>query len=76
MESQGSNAALSEEIECPICFNSVTDAYMCPGCKKVLCKGCWSDTLAKKPECPMCRLQLQENQLIRNNFMNEMRMVS
>lgn len=53
-------------LKCFICYQQVKEPVMCPGCSGFACHGCLSVWIQQnKSECPICRKDLQINQIIK-----------
>uniref|UniRef100_A0A6C0JXC2 RING-type domain-containing protein n=1 Tax=viral metagenome TaxID=1070528 RepID=A0A6C0JXC2_9ZZZZ len=47
----------TEEV-CPICYDEPTDHLITPCCSRVFCAGCLLLSMARNPECPLCRASI------------------
>ena len=56
-----------EDYECPICFKTSSKnhdlIYSISKCHHVLCNICWSEWLAEKLECPLCKAKTRPKTL-------------
>jgi hypothetical protein len=50
--------------ECTICFSKKTNPVMEPNCQNIFCGECLLKWLKTKPNCPLCRDNIQSNELI------------
>ena len=48
-------------MKCFVCFKTVKDALMCPGCSNFACEKCIRQCIKNKKECPVCRKDLTED---------------
>lgn len=48
-------------MKCFICFGTVKNALMCPGCSNFACEVCIKNYIRTKSECPVCRKDLTED---------------
>ena len=58
-------------MKCFICFGTVKDALMCPGCSNFACENCIKKYIRTKKECPVCRKDLTEEQVIKCRFLKD-----
>ncbi len=64
MKNRMSNKRIFECIECPICYNEVTNYKVAPSCcQQVICVTCTNRQLYEKEKCPFCRESLLCSQL-------------
>jgi SWI/SNF-related matrix-associated actin-dependent regulator of chromatin subfamily A3 len=54
----------NDDKYCPICYE--TKPTVPATCGHACCHSCWNDLLARKPQCPMCRQEVNKNILFRN----------
>lgn len=54
-----------EELICRICLNVFDDPHQCSN-GHCFCKQCVLTALAKKTECPLCKIYLHNSNLVRN----------
>merc|ERR1711971_786112 len=59
------------ENECPICYEVPMDEPMQTPCKHTFCGDCIRSILENKPECPICRNNVNVNQLTLTEKNNE-----
>lgn len=57
----------SENFSCPLCFNIINDGKQCPNGHS-FCDQCIRRAVSKRPECPMCNIQLTEDRFSRSLF--------
>lgn len=50
--------------DCTICFSQMSNPVMEPNCQNIFCGNCLLKWLTSKTSCPMCRDNIQSNQLI------------
>ena len=61
-----------EYLKCFICYKKVKDPVMCPSCSGFACKNCIHKWIVeRKPECPICRKELQQNSVIKCRFLED-----
>lgn len=58
---------------CSICLNNFTSPIMEPGCQNIFCGECLLVWLQKNNTCPLCRIEIEPNNLIYidDSFKNE-----
>jgi SNF2 family DNA or RNA helicase len=58
---------LSTTEECPICYEDpkAAAATLTPCCHRIFCGECILNSLTRRLACPMCRTNIQTNQLVR-----------
>ena len=49
--------ALSNDLQCPICFEIMNDVHMIPQCCHRFCKKCITDAFQHHSKCPVCRVE-------------------
>jgi hypothetical protein len=54
-----SRIAGSEDVRCPICFDSPRTATLTPCCRQSFCLACVCECIAAKPACPLCRTAIR-----------------
>ena len=57
------STALSDDLQCPICFEIMNDVYIIPQCCHRFCKKCISDAFQHKNKCPVCRAEYMIGEL-------------
>ena len=50
--------------DCPICFSPISNPVMEPSCQNIFCGNCLLQWVKSKPNCPLCRVDIQSNKLI------------
>jgi hypothetical protein len=59
------------QMNCPICFNQFpTEEMMITQCAHQFCQECLQEWLSSHDTCPICRFQLQEDEIIETNHQN------
>lgn len=59
-------------LKCFICFTKVENPVMCPSCSGFACERCLKKWITeKKSECPVCRRDLNVNQIIKCRFLKD-----
>ncbi|GFH46431.1 hypothetical protein CTEN210_02905 [Chaetoceros tenuissimus] len=50
--------ALSDDLQCPVCFDTMDDVHMIPNCCHRFCKKCITDSFHRNGNtCPVCRVE-------------------
>ncbi|GFH48848.1 hypothetical protein CTEN210_05324 [Chaetoceros tenuissimus] len=49
--------ALSDDLQCPICFEIMNDVHIIPHCCHRFCKMCITDAFQRNKKCPVCRAE-------------------
>ena len=50
--------ALSDDLQCPVCFDTMDDVHMIPNCCHRFCKKCITDAFHRNGNtCPVCRVE-------------------
>jgi hypothetical protein len=50
--------ALSDDLQCPVCFDIMDDVHMIPHCCHRFCKKCITDAFHRNGKtCPVCRVE-------------------
>ena len=52
------------ESDCPICFSNISNPVIEPNCQNIFCGNCILTWLQTKSTCPLCRHDIQPNELI------------
>jgi SNF2 family DNA or RNA helicase len=52
------------EENCPICFDKLDKPVMEPSCQNIFCGSCLLSWLTNKGSCPLCRKNIEKNELI------------
>ena len=49
--------AFSDDLQCPICFETMNDVYFIPNCHHHFCKQCITQSIQQRKDgsCPICR---------------------
>lgn len=61
-----------EFIKCFICLQKCSDPVICPSCSGLACRSCLTKWIRdKKKECPVCKRDLDESQIIKCWFLDD-----
>jgi len=62
---------LLEEFQCPICFNSIKEAYI-TACGHNFCKACILECLNRKHQCPCCNHAAVKENTVKNHHLDKL----
>lgn len=57
---------IDDQIECPICLDTLTDTHIVPSCQHRFCGDCIKQSLSKcNNQCPSCRIHIPTRRSLR-----------